>query len=79
MVEPSAFYQGRDQFTVELAPRARARVTLTVPDGGKPPELRYGQKVEFEGRVRPVRNFQNPGAFDTKGLPRAAISTGPHQ
>ena len=68
VVEPSAFYQGRDQFTVELAPRARARVTLTVPDGGKPPELRYGQKVEFEGRVRPVRNFQNPGAFDYEGF-----------
>ena len=67
VVEPPAFYEGRDQFTVELAPGARARVTLTVKDGGKPPELRYGQKVEFEARVRPVRNFQNPGAFDYEG------------
>jgi competence protein ComEC len=67
VVEPPAFYEGRDQFTVELAPRARARVTLTVKDGGNPPELRYGQKVEFEARVRPVRNFQNPGAFDYEG------------
>ncbi len=67
VVEPPAFYEGRDQFTVELARRARARVTLTVPDGGTPPDLRYGQKVEFEARVRPLRNFQNPGAFDYQG------------
>lgn len=67
VVAPSAFYAGRDQFTVELAPQARARVTLTVADGAKPPNLRYGQKVEFEARVRAVRNFQNPGAFDYQG------------
>ena len=64
VVEPPAFYEGRDQFTVELARQARARVTLTVHDGEQPPDLRYGQKVEFEARVRPLRNFQNPGAFD---------------
>jgi competence protein ComEC len=67
VVEPPAFYEGRDQFTVELAPKARARVTLTVPDAQAPPDLRYGQKVEFEARVRPLRNFQNPGAFDYQG------------
>ena len=66
-MEPPAFYEGRDQFTVELAPQARARVTLTVPDGQAPPDLRYGQKVEFEARVRPLRNFHNPGAFDYEG------------
>jgi competence protein ComEC len=64
VVEPPAFYAGRDQFTLELALNARARVTLTVPDGQSPPDLRYGQKVEFEARVRAVRNFHNPGAFD---------------
>lgn len=64
VVEPPAFYEGRDQFTLELAPKARARVTLTIPDGQSPPNLRYGQQVEFEARVRPVRNFHNPGAFD---------------
>ena len=67
VVEPPAFYAGRDQFTVELARNARARVTLTVPDGAKPPDLRYGQKVEFQARVRRVRNLQNPGAFDYQG------------
>ncbi len=67
VVVPPAFYEGRDQFTVELARRARARVTLAVREGEKPPDLRYGQKVEFEARVRPLRNFQNPGAFDYQG------------
>jgi competence protein ComEC len=64
VVEPAAFYEGRDQFTVELAPGARARVTRMIPAGEAPPDLRYGQNVEFEARVRAVRNFQNPGAFD---------------
>jgi len=64
IVEPPAFYEGRDQFVLELAPRARARVTLTIRDGESPPDLHYGQTIELEARVRPVRNFQNPGAFD---------------
>lgn len=32
-----------------------------------PPNLHYGQNVEFEGKVRPIRNFQNPGSFDFAG------------
>ena len=64
VVEPAAFYEGRDQFTVELAPEARARVSRMIRAGEAPPDLRYGQNVEFEARVRAVRNFQNPGAFD---------------
>jgi competence protein ComEC len=64
VVSPPAFYEGRDQFVLELAQRARARVTLIVRDGETPPDLRYGQRVELEARVRRVRNFQNPGAFD---------------
>ena len=64
VVSPPAFYEGRDQFVMELAPNARARVSLTVRDGEAPPNLHYGQPVELEARVRPIRNFQNPGAFD---------------
>ena len=26
--------------------------------------LRYGQRVEFDARVRPTHNFNNPGEFD---------------
>lgn len=64
VVEPPIFYEGRDQFTLEMARHARARVSLTVKDGETPPNLSYGQLVEFEGKLRPVRNFHNPGAFD---------------
>lgn len=64
VVEPPAFYEGRDQFTIELARNARARVSLAIRDGETPPDLHYGQRVEFEARIRPIRNFQNPGAFD---------------
>jgi competence protein ComEC len=74
VVEPPAFYDGRDQFTVELAPKARARVTLAIKEGDLPPELHYGQRVEFEARIRAIRNFQNPGAFDSEGfLARSGI------
>jgi competence protein ComEC len=64
VVSPPAFYDGRDQFVIELAPKARARVSLTIRDGEMPPELHYGDVVELEARMRPIRNFQNPGAFD---------------
>ena len=64
VVSPPAFYEGRDQFTVELAPQARAQVSMMIREGEAPPDLHYGQLVEFEARIRPTRNFQNPGAFD---------------
>lgn len=67
VVSPPVFSEGRDQFAVELAPGARAQVSVTVREGENPPELRYGQRIEFEGRIRPTRNFQNPGAFDYAG------------
>ena len=64
----SAFSEDRDQFVLELAPKARARVSLTIRDGETPPDLRYGQRVELEARVRRIRNFQNPGEFDYEGF-----------
>jgi competence protein ComEC len=68
VVSPPAFYEGRDQFLIELAPGARARVTLSIKDGETPPDLRYGQPVELQARMRRIRNFQNPGAFDYEGF-----------
>ncbi len=68
VVSPPAFYEGRDQFLLELAPGARARVSLSLRDGEIPPDLRYGQIVELEARLRRIRNFQNPGAFDYEGF-----------
>lgn len=64
VVSPPAFYEDRDQFVMELARGARARVSLTVKNGETPPSLHYGQMVEVDARVRRIRNFQNPGAFD---------------
>jgi competence protein ComEC len=67
VIAPSAFSEGRDQFTLELAPKARARVTLAIRDQETPPDLHYGQLIELTARLRHIRNFQNPGAFDYQG------------
>jgi len=75
VVEPTAFSPGREQFTLELDPGARARVTLALDDTAAqsvnppldPPRLRYGQRVEIDARLRRPHNFQNPGAFDYEG------------
>ena len=67
VVDPPGSYEGREQFVVELAPRARANVNLYLKEGEEPPALRYGQLVELEGRVRQPHNFNNPGSFDYAG------------
>ncbi len=64
VVSPSAFSEGRDQFVLELAPNARARVSIALGGHEIPPDLRYGQLAEVEAHVRRIRNFQNPGEFD---------------
>jgi competence protein ComEC len=64
VVSPSAFSENRDQFVLELGPKARAQVGLALRPHEIPPDLRYGQRVELEARVRRIRNFQNPGEFD---------------
>ncbi len=67
VVQPPVFSEGREQFILELEPGARARVNLNLKEGEAPPLLRYGQKVEFDARLRKSRNFGNPGAFDYAG------------
>ncbi len=64
VVEPSVFSDRREQFTMALDEEARGRVSLNLREGQTPPSLRYGQRVEFEGKVRKPTNFRNPGAFD---------------
>ncbi len=67
VVTPPSLYEGRNQFLLELEPGARARVNLYLREGEAPPALRYGQKIEIDGRVRRPHNFGNPGAFDHAG------------
>lgn len=64
VVEPTVFSTDREQFTLELDPGARARVTLALRDNDAAQRLDYGQRVEIEARVRPPRNYHNPGSFD---------------
>ncbi len=67
VVEPSVLSPGRQQFTLELDAAARARVSLPLEDDALPPRLEYGQRIEIEARIRPPRNFNNPGSFDYVG------------
>jgi competence protein ComEC len=67
VVEPPIFFEDREQFVLELEPGARARVNLYPREGERPPDLRYGMRVEVDARVRPIRNFGNPGSFDYVG------------
>jgi competence protein ComEC len=64
VVEPTVFSIDREQFTLELDPGARARVSLAVLEGDTPQRLDYGKHVEIEARVRRPHNFNNPGSFD---------------
>ena len=64
VVEPPAISGERERFVLELDRDARAQVTLFTRPGETLPALRYGQKLELDGKVRPPRNFGNPGAFD---------------
>ncbi len=64
VVQPPALSGDRERFVVELDPDARVQVTAYAREGQAPPAFHYGQRVEFEARVRRPRNFGNPGAFD---------------
>jgi competence protein ComEC len=64
VVEPPAVSGERERFLLELDRDARAQVTLYIKPGETLPALHYGQNVELDAKVRPPRNFGNPGAFD---------------
>ena len=70
VVDPALVAADRERFTVELAPGARAQVSLSarsVP--GNPtgifPDLPYGTHMEFQGKVRQPHNYDDPGTFDS--------------
>jgi competence protein ComEC len=64
VVEPAVLARDREQFTLELAPHARARVNWYLREGETAPAFQYGQIVEIPAKTRRPHNYQNPGAFD---------------
>jgi competence protein ComEC len=66
VVDPPALHSpgDRTRFLLELEPGAIAQVSLYTREGVEPPIVHYGERIEFEARMRPVRNYRNPGAFD---------------
>ena len=74
VVAPALVAADRERFTIELAPRARAQVSLSsrpaVSDAnpslstGLFPDLPYGTHLEFQGKVRQTHNYNDAGAFD---------------
>ncbi len=64
VVRPPILTADREQFVLELEPGARANVSLALKDGEEPAKLDYGQRIEFDAKLRKPRNFGNPGAFD---------------
>jgi competence protein ComEC len=64
VTNPSVFSPAREQFTLNLAPKAAARITVNLKPGDQPLALKYGQNLEMPARIRAPRNFQNPDSFD---------------
>ncbi len=64
VVDPPLFSADRGQFTLELDKDARARVTIPLDEGEADPRLEYGQRIEIDAKIRPPRNYWNPGSFD---------------
>ncbi|HTA44588.1 MAG TPA: ComEC/Rec2 family competence protein [Bryobacteraceae bacterium] len=69
VVDPALVATDREHLTVELAPGARAQVSLSLrpaelQSGVEFPDLPYGTRVQFQGRVRRPHNYNDPGTFD---------------
>lgn len=65
VAESSVIRGGRMQFTLEVQPGARVRVSWPpAKDGAFPEPLLYGQRIAAQLRLWPVRGFRNPGGFD---------------
>ncbi len=60
---PPVFSPDREQFTLDLAPKTSARLSVNLKNS-PPLPLRYGQRVEAAAKVRSPRNFGNPDSFD---------------
>ena len=66
VTNPPVFSPDREQFTLNLTPKAAARITVNLK-GAEKIGLDYGQKVDVTAKIRSPRNFQNPDSFDYAG------------
>ena len=66
VTNPPVFSPQREQFTLNLTPKAAARISVNLKTGASMP-LDYGQRVEVAAKIRSPRNFQNPDSFDYVG------------
>ncbi len=73
--EPPVFSPGREQFTLDLAPKTSARISVNLRNGTGLP-IRYGQMVEATVKIRTPRNFGNPGIFITLPIWRRRTFSG---
>jgi competence protein ComEC len=64
VTNPPVFSPNREQFTLNLTPKASIRVSVNLKGDDQPLALNYGQKVELPAKIRAPRNFQNPESFD---------------
>jgi competence protein ComEC len=64
VVDPALLAADRERFTLQIAPGARAQVSLFASRGTAFPALPYGTLIEMLGKVRRPHNFNNPGSFD---------------
>ena len=64
VTDPALVGADRERFAMELAPGARAQVSLYAKPDELFPALPYGTIVELEGKARTPHNYANPGAFD---------------
>lgn len=61
---PPVFSPGREQFTLNLSPKAAIRITENLRPDDQPFPLNYGERLELPAKIRAPRNFQNPASFD---------------
>ncbi|MBV8867590.1 MAG: DUF4131 domain-containing protein, partial [Acidobacteriaceae bacterium] len=56
VTNPPVFSPQREQFTLNLTPKAAARISVNLKTGASMP-LDYGQRVEVAAKIRSPRNF----------------------
>jgi competence protein ComEC len=65
VIDPPVFYEHRSRFLLEIDRKAIVQVSLYFNNDTDPaPDLHYGQRVEFEAKIRAPHNFRNAGYFD---------------